>query len=101
MTFDDPVFILNETSVTVEVNGDEIEAKVVADPSDPRSVLLMTEGGRWVPGADHRVIIREGAVVNASEHYLEDELDVHVVVGPRPNVFVATTATSTSAARTS
>jgi len=94
VTFDEPVWILNETSVSVEVNGDEIEAKVVLDPSDPRSVLLMTEGGRWVPGADHRVILREGSVVNASQHYLEDELDLHVVVGPRPNVFVGTTAGS-------
>lgn len=88
VTFDDPVRVLNDTAAKVEVNGDGIDARVVPDPTDDHAVLIVTEGGRWVPGADHRVVILEGAVVNEDDHYLEDELDLHVVVGPRPNVFV-------------
>lgn len=88
VTYDERVRVLNETACVVEVNGDTIEAKVVPDPTDDHAILIVTEGGRWVPGFRHRVVVQEGAVVNDDDHYMEEERSMHVTLGPRPNVFV-------------
>ncbi len=88
VTYDERVRVLNETACSVEVNGDTIDARVVPDPADDQAVLIMTEGGRWVPGAFHRVIVREGAVVNDDDHYMERERSIGITLGVRPNVFV-------------
>jgi hypothetical protein len=91
-TLDEPVRVLNKKAVAVWVNGDAIDANVIEDPSDPRSVLVVTEGGRFTPGFEHRVSLLEGAVVNSRDHYLYNEFAITFTLGPRPHVFVGTSA---------
>lgn len=90
VTYDDRVRVLNDKAVAVEANGVFLDATVVPHPTDDHSVLVLTEGGRWIPGVTHVVEIREGAVVNDDNHYMDDERRIRFVVGPRPHVFVAT-----------
>lgn len=89
VVFDVPVRILDEEAVGIEANGEDLEARAFPDPSDPNAIVILPSGGRLIPGADHRVVVHEGVVVNDEDHYLEDQFDFHFTPGPRPTLFVA------------
>jgi hypothetical protein len=89
VTFDEPVEILDLTAVGVFSDNEQVIAQAYADPSDPKSIVILPLGGHFDPGQYHSVGVREGAVVNAEGHYLEDEFDWSFTAGPRPDVFVA------------
>jgi hypothetical protein len=91
ITYDEPVRVLNPKSVRVASTAEDMIATIVSDPTDPRSVLVVTYGGRWFPGLAHRVAIQEGAVANASDHYASDQLVTTFTVGAGPHAFLSST----------
>jgi hypothetical protein len=90
VTYDEPVTILNDRAAFVATADEQIPVRILSDPDDPTSVLIVTDfGGHFFPGELHHLVVSEGAVVNAGLHYAMDEFESFFTVGPASNLFVA------------
>ncbi len=91
VTYDEPIRVLNSYAVRLADNdtGESIAVEAFADPTDPYSILVKPiAGGHLFPGDVHHLVVQEGAVVNANDHYMLQERSSYFTVGVAPNLVV-------------
>lgn len=98
VTYDEPVVVLSEDAARVQADAVEeggVRVRIVQDPEDPFSILVLPDlGGHFFPNEEHHLVIQQGAVANADDHYARDEFESFFTVGDGPHLFVTTEAGS-------
>ncbi len=83
LDYDVPVTLLNPASVLVVADGIQISTISFQVPSEPSAVFVVpSAAATFRPGSLHTVVVFQGIVINAEDHYPLDEESFVFTLGP-------------------